>query len=118
MRGSLERPVWERFSSTFLRAEEDLDRRNRFDIDLLAERLAAATSWLLGQAGSLVSLGYFGASTGAAAALQASVGRPEVRAIVSRGGRPDLAADCLGSVRAPTLLVVGGRDEEVLMLNR
>ena len=101
-----------------LTSEEDRDYHNRFDIDLLAERLAAATGWLLGQAGNLVSLGYFGASTGAAAALQASVERPEVRAIVSRGGRPDLAADCLGSIRAPTLLVVGGRDEEVLMLNR
>jgi dienelactone hydrolase len=101
-----------------LTGEEDLDSRNRFDIDLLAERLAAATGWLLGQAGNLVSLGYFGASTGAAAALQASVERPEVRAIVSRGGRPDLAADSLGSIRAPTLLVVGGCDEEVLMLNR
>ena len=98
--------------------EEDRDYLNRFNIDLLAERLAAATVWLLGQAGNLVSLGYFGASTGAAAALQASVGHPEVRAIVSRGGRPDLAADCLGSVTAPTLLIVGGRDEEVLMLNR
>ena len=101
-----------------LTGEEDRDYENRFNIDLLAERLTAATGWLLGQAGDLVSLGYFGASTGAAAALQASVERPEVRAIVSRGGRPDLAADCLGSVRAPTLLVVGGRDEEVLMLNR
>jgi putative phosphoribosyl transferase len=101
-----------------LTSEEDRDYENRFDIDLLSERLAAATGWLLGQAGSLASLGYFGASTGAAAALQASIERPEVCAIVSRGGRPDLAADCLGSVRAPTLLIVGGRDEEVLMLNR
>jgi pimeloyl-ACP methyl ester carboxylesterase len=101
-----------------LTSEEDRDYENRFNIDLLAERLAAATGWLLGQAADLVSLGYFGASTGAAAALQASVERPEVRAIVSRGGRPDLAADCLGSIKAPTLLVVGGRDEEVLMLNR
>ena len=101
-----------------LTSGEDRDYHNRFDIDLLADRLAAATGWLLGQAGNLVSLGYFGASTGAAAALRASVERPEVRAIVSRGGRPDLAADCLGSIRAPTLLVVGGRDEEVLMLNR
>jgi dienelactone hydrolase len=101
-----------------LTSEEDRDYHNRFDINLLAERLAAATGWLLGQAGNLVSLGYFGASTGAAAALRASVEHPEVRAIVSRGGRPDLAANCLGSIRAPTLLVVGGRDEEVLMLNR
>jgi dienelactone hydrolase len=101
-----------------LTSGEDLYYQNRFDIDLLAERLAAATGWLLGQTGNVVSLGYFGASTGAAAALRASIGHPEVRAIVSRGGRPDLAADCLGSIRAPTLLIVGGRDEEVLMLNR
>lgn len=101
-----------------LTSEEDRFYQNRFDIDLLARRLAAATGWLLAQAGSPASLGYFGASTGAAAALQASVGHPEVRAIVSRGGRPDLAADWLGSVKAPTLLVVGGRDEGVLMLNR
>jgi putative phosphoribosyl transferase len=101
-----------------LTSEEDRDHHNRFDIDLLAERLAAATDWFLGQAGSPTSLGYFGASTGAAAALQASVDHPEVRAIVSRGGRPDLAAGWLGNIKAPTLLVVGGRDEEVLMLNR
>jgi dienelactone hydrolase len=101
-----------------LTSEEDRDYLNRFDIDLLADRLAAATIWLLGRAENLVSLGYFGASTGAAAALQASVERTEVHAIVSRGGRPDLAADCLDSITAPTLLVVGGRDEEVLMLNR
>lgn len=101
-----------------LTSEEDRYYQNRFDINLLAERLAAATGWLLGQVGNLVSLGYFGASTGAAAALQASIEHPEVSAIVSRGGRPDLAADCLGSIKAPTLLVVGGRDEEVLLLNK
>jgi dienelactone hydrolase len=101
-----------------LTTDEDRSYQNRFDINLLAERLAAATDWLLGQVGSAVSIGYFGASTGAAAALQASIEHAEVRAIVSRGGRPDLAHDYLGSVRAPTLLIVGGRDEEVLMLNR
>jgi len=101
-----------------LTSEEDRDYHNRFDIDLLAGRLAAATDWLLGQAHHLASLGYFGASTGAAAALKASVEHPKVLAIVSRGGRPDLAADWLGRIEAPTLLVVGGRDEEVLMLNR
>lgn len=101
-----------------LTSEEDRYYQNRFDINLLAERLAAATGWLLGQVGNLVSLGYSGASTGAAAALQASIEHPEVSAIVSRGGRPDLAADCLGSIKAPTLLVVGGRDEEVLLLNK
>lgn len=101
-----------------LTSEEDWSYENRFDINLLAERLSAATRWLLDQTRSVVSIGYFGASTGAAAALQASIEQPEVRAIVSRGGRPDLAVDCLGSVKAPTLLIVGGNDEEVLMLNR
>jgi dienelactone hydrolase len=99
-----------------LTSEEDLIYQNRFDIELLSERLAAATDWLLGQTEG-VSIGYFGASTGAAAALQASVKCPMVRAIVSRGGRPDLAWDYLESVTAPTLLIVGGHDQEVLMLN-
>ena len=99
-----------------LTGEEDRIYQNRFDIDLLAERLAAATDWLLGRTEG-TAIGYFGASTGAAAALQASVKYSEVRAIVSRGGRPDLAWDCLESVRAPTLLIVGGLDQEVLMLN-
>jgi len=95
---------------------EDQVYENRFDIDLLAERLGGATDWLLEKKEG-VSVGYFGASTGAAAALVASVKRPEVAAIVSRGGRPDLAWDYLGSVKAPTLLIVGGHDTDVLLLN-
>ncbi len=104
-------------------AEEDLDRSSgqfRFDIPLLAARLEAATAWAR-QEPELAGLrvGYFGASTGAAAALIAGANRPEdVGAIVSRGGRPDLAADYLDRVRAPTLLIVGGNDPVVLELNR
>jgi putative phosphoribosyl transferase len=99
-----------------LTGEEDRLYQNRFDIDLLAERLAGATDWLLGRTKE-AAIGYFGASTGAAAALQASVRYSEVRAIVSRGGRPDLAWDYLERVKAPTLLIVGGLDDEVLLLN-
>jgi putative phosphoribosyl transferase len=103
--------------------EESVDARTahlRFDIQLLASRLVVATDWARGQAelGAL-PIGYFGASTGAAAALVAAVLRPDVvRAIVSRGGRPDLAEAYLGDVRPPTLLLVGGDDPEVLQLNR
>lgn len=99
-----------------LTSEEDRAYLNRFNIDLLARRLAAATDWLLGRAEG-VRVGYFGASTGAAAALQASVKRSVVCAVVSRGGRPDLAWNYLESVTAPTLLIVGGYDDEVLALN-
>jgi putative phosphoribosyl transferase len=111
-----------------LTEDESTNRTNVFDISLLASRMEQATCWLrepetasqlaVERLGDL-SLGYFGASTGAAAALVAST-RPgiEVRAIVSRGGRPDLAGDALGSVEAPTLLVVGGDDRVVLDLNR
>ncbi len=102
-----------------LTTREDETYETRFDIDLLTRRLAGATNWLLQRKEtSQMSLGYFGASTGAAAALQASVGRPEVKAVVSRGGRPDLAWDYLGQVTAPTLLLVGGHDEEVIELNK
>ncbi|CAN7524126.1 phosphoribosyltransferase family protein [Arthrobacter sp. LjRoot14] len=99
---------------------EELNRANVFDIGLLAGRLAGATEWLAGRpdtAGSRV--GYFGASTGAGAALWAAA-EPGVRvgAVVSRGGRPDLAGERLSAVRAPTLLIVGGADREVLELNR
>lgn len=103
-----------------LTPEEERDRANVFDIALLAERLSGVTRWLYGQPGmSRVRLGYFGASTGAAAALWAASqpGSP-VAALVSRGGRPDLAAERLGAVRAPTLLIVGSRDGLVLGLNR
>jgi putative phosphoribosyl transferase len=92
----------------------------RFDIDLLASRLAAATEWTASQqAVRDLPIGYFGASTGAAAALVASVDQKQrVTTIVSRGGRPDLAGDSLPHVTAPTLLIVGSRDEQVLELNR
>jgi dienelactone hydrolase len=92
----------------------------RFDINLLAERVIAVLDWVAGQ-DQLQGLpvGLFGASTGAAAALVAAAERPsQVSAVVSRGGRPDLAAGSLLSVRAPTLLIVGGNDVEVLQLNR
>ncbi len=93
----------------------------RFDVDLLARRLVAATRWLASQAETArLVAGYFGASTGAAAALVAAAAAPDqVRAVVSRGGRPDLAGEgALSMVRAPTLLVVGGRDEPVIATNR
>jgi dienelactone hydrolase len=92
----------------------------RFDIPLLAARLAAATDWATTQERALASLpvGYFGASTGAAAALVAASERRVVRAVVSRGGRPDLANGALDHVRAPTLLIVGGHDVPVITLNR
>ena len=102
--------------------EEAVDRytaQYRFDIGLLAERLVGATEWLArdGRTAGL-PVGYFGASTGAGAALVAAARLPDVvRAVVSRGGRPDLAGDWLRSVRAPTLLIVGGDDEPVIGLN-
>ena len=99
-----------------LTEQEDAVYDNRFDIDLLAERLTAATEWLHEQEGLVdLHVGYFGASTGAAAALQASVRRQDVGAIVSRGGRPDLAWDYLERVDAPTLLLVGGRDDRAVL---
>jgi putative phosphoribosyl transferase len=103
-----------------LTVEESLDRSNVFDIPLLAGRLAGATEWLgHGPATAQLPLGYFGASTGAAAALVAAAMRPQlVRAVVSRGGRPDLAGASLGRVTAPTLLIVGSRDTEVVELNQ
>jgi putative phosphoribosyl transferase len=99
---------------------EALDRANVFDVPLLAGRLGAATRWLRARPDTAgLPLGYFGASTGAAAALWAAA-EPgaDVGAVVSRGGRPDLAGPRLGGVRAPTLLVVGGADDVVLELNR
>ena len=99
---------------------EESDRANVFDIGLLAERLAAATRWARGQRPlAELRVGYFGASTGAGAALSAAaeLGN-EIAAVVSRGGRPDLAAARLAYVRAPVLLIVGGHDEIVLELNR
>ena len=104
-------------------AEERVDARTRalrFDIGLLAGRLTDAADWLDGaEATAGIPLALFGASTGAAAALITAADRPElVGAVVSRGGRPDLAGAALGRVRAPTLLIVGGADREVLELNR
>ena len=104
-----------------LSQSEDLVYAARFDIPLLTRRLLAATRWLREYPGSAqLAIGYFGASTGAAAALQAAAAQENrIAAVVSRGGRPDLAGpDALRQVRAPTLLIVGGRDEEVISLNR
>jgi dienelactone hydrolase len=100
---------------------EDTEYRTRFDIELLTQRLAIATRWTQAQlSGARLPLGYFGASTGAAAALRAAnLMGDAARAVVSRGGRPDLAgADELARVGAPTLLLVGGRDTPVIALNR
>jgi putative phosphoribosyl transferase len=99
---------------------EERDRSNVFDIELLAQRLVGATQWLRGEPGiSSAPIGYFGASTGAAAALWAATeSGTDIAAIVSRGGRPDLAAPRLAAVTAPTLLIVGGHDDVVLELNR
>jgi dienelactone hydrolase len=103
-------------------AEEEVDRftgEHRFDIELLARRLVAAIDWLRQGSYAQLPIGLFGASTGAAAALVAAAERPdEVAAVVSRGGRPDLAGRALELVGAPTLLIVGGADEVVLELNR
>ena len=94
------------------------DRARVFDIELLAARLAAATSWVRERTDlAAMPVGYFGASTGAAAALRAAAMRDDIGAVVSRGGRPDLAMEHLGDVAAPTLLIVGSRDPQVLELN-
>jgi dienelactone hydrolase len=103
-------------------AEDELDAVTadlRFDIELLADRLAGIVDWLATERPfGATPVGLFGASTGAAAALVAAARRPDlVRAVVSRGGRPDLAGDLLGQVRAATLLLVGGLDEQVITLN-
>lgn len=103
---------------------DDQTRHLRFDIGLLAERLVGATDWLLqgidvSDGDDIPNLGYFGASTGAAAALVAAARRADsIKAVVSRGGRPDLAGAYLLRVRAPTLLVVGGNDQPVIKLNQ
>jgi pimeloyl-ACP methyl ester carboxylesterase len=104
------------------RKEEAIDQHTgqfRFDIDRLAERVVAAIDWAGDQpALAALPIACFGASTGAAAALMAAAARPaRVRAVISRGGRPDLAGDALGRVEAPTLLIVGGHDEPVIELN-
>src|SRR5262249_35518659 len=103
-----------------LEEDEANDRSKVFDIGLLAERLQAAADWLASQSETQrLRLGYFGASTGAGAALLAAARAGDsIGAVVSRGGRPDLARDALPRVTAPTLLIVGGNDEIVLELNR
>lgn len=103
-----------------LTEEEAEDRRNVFDIDLLADRVLMAGAWLGKDPRTKhLPLGYFGASTGAGAALQAAARAPlPVKAVVSRGGRPDLAEQFLPRVTAPTLLLVGGYDEPVIEMNR
>jgi pimeloyl-ACP methyl ester carboxylesterase len=105
------------------RDEEAIDihtRQYRFDIDMLGRRVVMATDWTQAHdALKALPVGYFGASTGAAAALIAAAERPTLaRAVVSRGGRPDLARDALQKVRTPTLLIVGGDDGPVIELNR
>lgn len=101
-------------------AEDMVSARLRFDIPLLSERVAGATDWAMQNPATRdLHIGYFGASTGAAAALVAAAARPkQVRAVVSRGGRPDLAGRALVEVHAPTLLIVGGRDTVVIALNQ
>jgi putative phosphoribosyl transferase len=103
-----------------LTTDEAEDRRNVFDIDLLADRVLLASAWLREQPTTTrLPLGYFGASTGAGAALQAAARAAfPVRAIVSRGGRPDLAERYLPDVTAPTLLLVGGEDSPVIEMNQ
>ena len=103
--------------------EEEIDDRTmelRFNIGLLTNRLVAVTDWIKQQATTKkLKIGYFGASTGAAAALAAAAERPDiVEAVVSRGGRPDMAGAALPRVKAPTLLIVGGNDFQVIELNR
>ncbi len=99
--------------------EDELTAQFRFDITLLAKRLGAATRWLKENAKTKnLPVAYFGASTGAAAALAAASESAEIKAIVSRGGRPDLAGEALKNVKAPTLLIVGGDDGVVIELNK
>jgi dienelactone hydrolase len=103
-----------------LTPREDATYETRFDIDLLTRRLERATQWLIDQPPSAsLDIGYFGASTGAAAALRAAATLgPSIGAVVSRGGRPDLAMSALDRVQSPTLLIVGGLDDIVIDLNR
>ncbi|SDQ56919.1 dienelactone hydrolase family protein [Natronobacterium texcoconense] len=96
---------------------EDQYRENRFDIPLLTDRLVAVTEWLREREGAY-EYGYFGSSTGAAAALRAAARKLDTAAVVSRGGRVDLAEEQLADVTAPALLIVGGEDDQVLRLNR
>jgi putative phosphoribosyl transferase len=100
-------------------AEDLITGHLRFDIPMLAERVSGATNWVARDARTAgLRRGYFGASTGAAAALVAAAERDDIAALVSRGGRPDLAGGALPNVKAPTLLIVGGRDTYVIELNQ
>jgi dienelactone hydrolase len=102
-----------------LTEEEAGDRRNVFHVPLLAERLEEAVGWACCDPDTAaLPIGLFGASTGSAAALVAAAANPEIAAVVSRGGRPDLAGEALSEIRAPTLLIVGGADTGVLELNQ
>lgn len=103
-----------------LTAKEDLVYENRFDIDLLTERLVKVTKWLMKyEETKKLPIGYFGASTGAASALSAAAEMGEsIKAVVSRGGRPDLAMPVLKDIKTPTLLLVGGKDDVVIELNK
>jgi putative phosphoribosyl transferase len=101
-----------------LSEEEDLNYAKRFDIDLLASRLIQTTHWLQEILGKTkYSQGYFGASTGAASALRAAATLPEIKAVVSRGGRPDMVGEVLRKVNVPVMLIVGSLDRGVLKLN-
>lgn len=103
-----------------LTIDEDKIYENRFNIDLLRERLKSTTQWVLKNLElAQLKISYFGASTGAAAAIMAATElKPAIAAVVSRGGRPDLAHDALKQITAPTLLIVGGNDYQVIQLNR
>lgn len=102
-----------------LTPEEDLYYLNRFEIDMLHERLIAATKWLQKHPSARdLGIAYFGASTGAASALKAAAKLPEVFAVVSRGGRPDLVLESIADIKTPCLLIVGKLDTEVLSLNQ
>ena len=102
-----------------LTEKEDQSYHNRFDIELLTQRLVATTQWLENfEPAQHLRIGYFGASTGATSALKAAAHLPNIQAVVSRGGRPDLAGSALKKVNSPTLLMVGNLDYDVLNLNR
>lgn len=102
-----------------LTEKEDRIRENRFDIPLLTDRLVAVTDWIQTRGDTAdLNVGYFGSSTGAASALRAGARRDDVGAIVSRGGRVDMAEAVLDEIQAPTLFIVGGADTQVLELNR
>lgn len=119
---SLQGKVFGTLLFDLLTEKEDQDYEMRFDIELLAQRLEDVTNWVIHseEAFEKAHIGYFGASTGAAAALIAAseLGSNIVEAVVSRGGRPDMAGPYLRKVTVPTLLIVGGRDEEVIQLNK